>query len=108
MTFLQEVSELTLLHIALSLVALGAGIGAVIGMLVRQRHESITALFLITTAATSISGFLFPETGITPARAVGAASLLALLLPLLGVYVFSMRGWCGVRSASPARLPRST
>jgi hypothetical protein len=93
MTFLLEVSELALVHVALSLVALAAGVAAVAGMLVRQRHDSITALFLITTAGTSISGFLFPRTGFTPAQGVGIVSLVVLLFPLLGLYVFAMRGW---------------
>ena len=93
MSFLLEISELTLLHVGLSLVALMAGVGAVVGMLVRQRHDSITALFLITTGATSISGFLYSESGITLARAIGAVSLVALVLPLLALYVFAMRGW---------------
>jgi len=93
MTFLLEVSELTLIHVSLGLVALAAGVGAVLGMLVRQRHDSITALFLITTAATSISGFLFPRAGFTLAQGVGIASVVALLFPLLGLYVFAARGW---------------
>jgi hypothetical protein len=60
---------------------------------VRQRHDSITALFLITTAGTSISGFLFPRAGFTLAQGVGIVSLVVLLFPLLGLYVFAMRGW---------------
>jgi hypothetical protein len=93
MEFLQEISELTLVHIGLSLVALVAGVAAVISMLVRQRHDSLTALFLITTAGASISGFLFPWAGFTPALCIGIASMVVLLFPLLGLYVFALRGW---------------
>jgi hypothetical protein len=93
MSFLQEVSELTLIHMGLSVVALVAGVVAIISMLVRQRHDSLTALFLITTAATSISGFLFPWAGFTPALDIGIVSMIVLLFPLLGLYVFAMRGW---------------
>ena len=62
---------LTAIHVAISLVGIGAGFVVIYGLLTSQRFEGWTKLFLATTAATSLSGFLFPLHGFTPALGVG-------------------------------------
>jgi polyphosphate kinase len=50
------------------------------GLLASKVSAGVTKLFLITTAATSVTGFLFPFHGFTPGQAVGILSLIVLLL----------------------------
>src|SRR6478735_10991077 len=45
-----------------------------------------TALFLFTTALTSLTGFLFPIHGFTPALGVGIVACLILVVALFALY----------------------
>jgi hypothetical protein len=45
-----------------------------------------TALFLFTTALTSVTGFLFPIQGFTPALGVGILACVILLFALFALY----------------------
>ena len=51
-----------------------------------------TALFLSTTLATSVTGFLFPFQKFTPAIGVGIVSMIALALAIPALYVFDLSG----------------
>jgi hypothetical protein len=51
----------TLLHVVISLIAIVTGLPA------------WTALFLLTTVMTSVTGFMFPFSGVTPGIVVGAS-----------------------------------
>jgi len=92
MSLLLELPELLVIHVALSVVALVSGVVAVAAMLFHRRLDSWTALFLITTGITSITGLMLPRDGFTVMQGLGVATLVALVLPLLGLYVFAMRG----------------
>jgi len=84
----------TLIHVLLSLVGIGSGLIVVFGMLSAKRSEGLTALFLATTVATSVTGFGFPVDHFLPSHAVGILSLLALLLAILALYLFHLeRAW---------------
>ena len=50
----------------ITLVAIGSGLIVVGGMFASHRLPVTTALFLFTTALTSVTGFLFPIHGFTP------------------------------------------
>ncbi len=76
----------TTLHVIISLVAIVSGVVVVVGMVGSQRMPGLTALFLATTILTSVTGFLFPIHGFTPALAVGAISLVALAIALVALY----------------------
>ena len=56
----------TLIHVAISLMAIGSGFIVLFGMLTRERLDRWTAFFLATTVLTSLTGFGFPITGFTP------------------------------------------
>jgi hypothetical protein len=73
----------TYLHVAISLIGIGAGILVVIGMINRRRLVAVTTLFLITTALTSLTGFLFPFKGMTPGIVIGSLSMIVLVLAAL-------------------------
>jgi hypothetical protein len=87
---------LTFLHVAISLVGIGAGLVVVFGLIESRRSDTWTALFLATTAATSLTGFFFPFHGFKPSMAVGGVSLVLLALTAIGRYRFEFSGaWRG-------------
>ena len=88
-----SVPAFTLLHVVISLVGIGAGIVALLGMANGDRLESWTALFLLTTALTSITGFFFHSVSFGPPHVFGVATLVVMVPVLLGRYVFGLRGW---------------
>jgi hypothetical protein len=86
----------TLFHVVLSLVGIGSGFVVVYGMLTSRRLDGWTALFLATTAATSVTGYLFPVHRFTPGHAIGIVSLIVLALAIVGRYRFGLAGgWRG-------------
>jgi hypothetical protein len=82
----------TLFHVAISLVGIGSGFVVMSGLLNSKRLDGWTALFLISTAATSVTGFLFPFHGVTPGIVVGILSLIALAVAILARYRFRLAG----------------
>lgn len=89
----RSVSGLTLLHVLISLVALFAGL-VVFAQLVGSRHKpGWVSLFLWTTVATSVTGFIFfPLKPTTPAHAFGLISLITLALALFALYARRIAG----------------
>ena len=81
-----SIGAFTLLHVAISLVAIGSGLIAVGGMFASRRLPVTTALFLLTTVLTSVTGFFFPIHGFTPALGVGAVSCVILAVALFAYY----------------------
>ena len=81
-----SIHNFTLLHVAITLVAIASGLIVLFGMLGAHRMPGWTALFLATTVLTSVTGFMFPIHGFTPALGVGIASLVVLAIALLALY----------------------
>jgi hypothetical protein len=76
----------TVLHVLISLVGILAGL-VVLVALGRGRHLPAWAfVFLLATVLTSVTGFLFPLKGVTPAVIFGLVSLAVLLPVLYGLY----------------------
>jgi len=73
-----SVGAFTLLHVIITLVAIGSGLMVVGGMFASHKLPGTTALFLFTTALTSLTGFLFPIHGFTPALGVGIVACVIL------------------------------
>ena len=82
----------TILHVAITLVAIGSGLIVVGGMFASNRLPVTTALFLFTTALTSLTGFLFPIHGFTPALGVGIDACVILAVALFALYREHMVG----------------
>jgi len=76
----------TTIHVIISLLAIASGIVVLIGMLGSHRMQGLTALFLITTILTSVTGFLFPIHGFTPGLGTGIVSVVLLAVALYGLY----------------------
>ena len=82
----------TLIHVAISLVAIVSGLVVMFGLLAAKRLEGWTKLFLVTTIATSVTGFLFPYHGITPGIIVGIISLVLLAAAVIARYARHLAG----------------
>jgi hypothetical protein len=61
-------------------------------MFASNRLPVTTALFLFTTALTSVTGFLFPIHGFTPALGVGILACLILVVALFALYKENLVG----------------
>lgn len=83
---------LTLVHVALSLVGIGAGFVVLFGLLESKPLDGWTKLFLTTTLATSVTGFFFPIHHFTPGLGVGAVSLIVLAVAIPARYTFHLAG----------------
>ena len=91
-----SLATFTQFHVIISLIAIVSGIVVVLGMLGANRMPGMTALFLITTVATSVTGFMFPMP-FDPADAIGIISLVFLALAILALYSYKLAGaWRGV------------
>jgi len=82
----------TLFHVVISLAAIGLGLIWLKAVLAGRLVRRLTAWFLAFTAATSLTGFLFPFHGFTPALGVGILSTLLLAAAYGGFYVFKLAG----------------
>lgn len=82
----------TLLHVAISLVGIGSGLVVLYGLLTGKRLDSWTALFLVTTVLTSVTGFGFPFDHLLPSHKVGIISLAALAVAILARYGLHLAG----------------
>jgi hypothetical protein len=92
-----SLSAFTSLHVVLSLIGILAGIVVALGMLGGRRLPGWTALFLLTTILTSVTGLLFPFSQLLPSHVVAIVSLVVLALAVLALYVFDLQGiWRGV------------
>ena len=87
-----SVGAFTILHVIISLVAIGSGLIVVGGMFASNRLPVTTAIFLFTTALTSLTGFLFPIHGFTPALGVGIVACVILAVALFALYKENLVG----------------
>ena len=79
-------ASFTLFHVIISLIGLASGVVVVIGMLQARRLPAWSALFLLTTVATSVTGFLFHSVKFGPPHVVGVLSLIALAVAIAALY----------------------
>jgi hypothetical protein len=86
MTLGLSISAFTILHVAISLIGIGAGILVTAQLLATKWSRSWNNVFLWSTLATTVSGFMFPVTTITPALIVGAISSIALAVAFWSYY----------------------
>jgi hypothetical protein len=82
----------TLFHVVLSLIGILSGLVVVFQMTSGKKRNGMTALFLITTAATSVTGFMFPYHGFTPGIGVGILSVAVLAFASFALYSRHLAG----------------
>lgn len=85
-------SPFTAFHTLLSLIAIVAGIPVVVGFFTGRASQFWTTLFLVTAIATSLTGFLFPFHGVTPAIMVGIVAVIVFAGVLAGRYLYRLSG----------------
>ncbi len=69
----------TQFHVLLSLIGIAAGLIVALAMLGANRLPVVMALFLLTTVATSVTGFMFHFASFGPPEIVGVISLVVAL-----------------------------
>ncbi|HVW73895.1 MAG TPA: hypothetical protein VHC39_09670 [Rhizomicrobium sp.] len=77
---------LTLVHLAISLAAILTGLPVLAAMLQGKTPVTLTGVFLALTVLTSVTGFLFHNTTVTPGMIIGAISLVVLAVALFALY----------------------
>jgi hypothetical protein len=82
----------TFFHVLLSLIGIFSGFIAVFGMIAGKRLDGWTALFLVTTALTSITGFFFPFHKLLPSHILGIISLAVLAFAIPARYLLHLAG----------------
>jgi hypothetical protein len=87
-----SISTFTTLHVIISLIGIASGFVVLYGLFTGKRLQGWTALFLLTTVLTSVTGFFFPLTSITPAFIVGVISLVVLAAAIYALYVGRLAG----------------
>jgi hypothetical protein len=87
-----SLSTFTAVHVVISLIGILSGFVVLVAMLRGQNFDAWTGLFLITTVLTSVTGFLFPSTGFTPAQGVGIISLIVLAVAIAALHVGHLAG----------------
>jgi hypothetical protein len=71
-----------LVHVILSLIGILSGFVALFGMITGKRLDGWTAIFLVTTVLTSITGFLLPFHKLLPSHILGIISLVVLAVAI--------------------------
>jgi hypothetical protein len=82
----------TLFHVVISLIGIGSGLVVVAGLVRRRRLDQWTVIFLVTTAATSLTGFGFPVSGFLPSHAIGILSVAVLAVAAVARYPKHLAG----------------
>jgi len=68
----------TAFHTLLSMIAIVAGVPAIRELTVGRLRSAAITTFLVTAILTSVTGFMFPYHGFTPAIGVGIVALIVL------------------------------
>ncbi|BBK36710.1 membrane protein [Allostella sp. ATCC 35155] len=95
-----DLSNLTTVHTAISVIAIVAGFLLLPALLRGQVMPLWTGIFLWTAIATSATGFLFPFNGFLPSHGVGILALAALVPTVAALRPFRLVGpWHRVYAA---------
>ena len=96
----------TIFHVVISLLGILSGFVVMFGMLTANPLNNWTLFFLVTTVATSVTGFFFPVKKLMPSHIVGIISLVLLAAAIYARYPGQLAGswrWIYVVSAMLAQ-----
>jgi hypothetical protein len=79
-------------HVIISLIGIASGLIVLAGLLRGQLLTMWNGLFLITTVLTSVTGFGFPYTKLTPGIILGILSLIVLAIAIFALYGRRLNG----------------
>jgi hypothetical protein len=87
-----SLANFTLLHVVISLVAIVSGLIVMFGMLGSRSMPGLTAIFLLFTILTSLTGFGFPFEKLLPSHMIGIISLVLLAVACFALYGRGLKG----------------
>jgi hypothetical protein len=87
-----SLANFTLLHVAISLVAIVTGLIVMFGMLGSRSTPGLTAIFLLFTILTNVTGFGFPFEKLLPSHVIAIISLVLLAIACLALYGMGLKG----------------
>ena len=87
-----DLPTFTLIHVFISVIGVISGLVVLGGLAAGSRLEGWTALFLVTTTLTSVTGFGFAAAAVSPAQVVGGLSLVVLAACLAARYWMKLAG----------------
>jgi hypothetical protein len=87
-----SLSAFTILHVIISLIAIAAGFAVLFGLLGSARMPALTAIFLLFTILTSVTGLMFPFTQLLPSHMIAILSLVLLAGACVALYVMKLSG----------------
>jgi hypothetical protein len=82
----------TLLHVAISLIAIVSGLIVLFGLFKSQSMQGLTAVFLLTTILTNATGFMFPFDKLLPSHIIAILSLVLLAIACIALYGMKLSG----------------
>jgi hypothetical protein len=91
-------------HVAVSLIGIVAGLVAMPALALGRWRAAWQLAFLVTTALTSLTGFLFPYGGMTPAILFGIVSTIALIIAAAALPLRATRAPAAIAYAVSATL----
>ena len=87
-----NLSPYTKLHVVISLIGIVSGLVVMFGLLSSRKFNGWTALFLISTVLTSVTGLFFPFNGVTPGIVLAIISLVLLAVAIVARYARHLSG----------------
>ena len=87
-----SLAAFTQLHTIISLIAIATGLIALVAFTRGSWLATVMQIFVWTTVATTVTGFLFPFNGFTPAIGTGIVSSLVLVVLLFALYQSKLQG----------------
>ena len=81
-----DLPTFTLIHVVISVLGILSGLVVAGGMVASRMLGGWKAFFLLMTVLTSVTGFFFPFTQVSPPHIVGGLSLLLLAVALVALY----------------------
>lgn len=95
----------TTVHVIITLIAISTSFVVTGGMVANKPLPGWTAICLLFTVLTSVTGFMFPFSGFTPAIGTGIISSVLLIAALIALYAKHLAGawrWLYVTTAVAA------
>jgi hypothetical protein len=88
-----DLQTFTFFHVALSLLGIASGLVMLLFGFLQNRVLRISILiFLVTTILTSVTGFAFPNSHVTPGIILGILSVITLAIASTAMYVGKLAG----------------
>ena len=87
-----DLTTFTLVHVIISLAGIVSGFALLQGFLTANAMPRMSAVFLMTTVLTSVTGFMFPFNAVLPAHILGGLSLVLLAVAIVARYPLRLAG----------------